>query len=232
VIVRVDAQSRSTGRALQPLPGDAERTWVTPGPRPGPGAGGRPPRRGAAAAPAPPAPPAAARWRAGRCWWRTSRGRHVAERPHQEGSPGHPEQAAGGGGQHVPAAPATASRPAPHEHQRDDDGTEGDGGRQPAVGLRADRAEGAQQRTDPEQDQRERPDDQRCGHGAWRGRLLGRAWQPERHGDEDDSASGACQSWSSTSPASWTSRATWTRLLRPSLVRMLETWVFTVGTLR
>lgn len=36
---------------------------------------------------------------------------------------------------------------------------------------------------------------------------------------------------SSRRPASWTSRAIWTRLLRPSLARMRETWVFTVGRL-
>ncbi len=39
-------------------------------------------------------------------------------------------------------------------------------------------------------------------------------------------------SGSSRRPASWARRAIWTRLLRSSLVRMLETWVLTVGTLR
>lgn len=32
-------------------------------------------------------------------------------------------------------------------------------------------------------------------------------------------------------PASWTIRATWTRLVTSSLARMLDTWALTVGTL-
>jgi hypothetical protein len=61
-------------------------------------------------------------------------------------------------------------------------------------------------------------------------RVLGRPWPmpaPVAIGRRSPR-----QSWSSSRPASWASRAIWTRLLRSSLVRMLDTWVLTVGTPR
>ena len=61
------------------------------------------------------------------------RGRYVAEQLHDERSPGNPEQASGGRGQDVRAAPVTASRPPPHQQQPSDDATERDAGSSAAV---------------------------------------------------------------------------------------------------